>query len=366
MQDLYRALCSLSIYRDMLSADPVRALSAFLRTGGAEQAGALCACLARLHCADSLPRAVLQQMQEQINPYTLALAKGETPEATVARNAARDRGILYAAATAALCGDDMPVYGTALPPAPFDRPWDRAEEAFAAFHAAHGCGPFTRHTAFLWQGERLVPVTRTDPVRLSSLHGYDAQQRVLVRNTQAFLAGRPANHILLYGDRGTGKSSSVKALLKASGFPGMRVLQFGFNPNFADNDHLPHRYSRNSVCYTGTHDNSTVIGWFKSADKKSRAMCKRYLKPLPFEKINHTMIRELYKSQAGIAIVPMQDIIGLDDSARMNIPSTLGGNWNWRAEKKHFDAKSAAFMKDLALTYYRLVRKPKQKQQDGE
>ena len=153
---------------------------------------------------------------------------------------------------------------------------------------------------------------------------------------------------------------SVKELLKASGFPGMRVLQFGFNPEFSDNDHLPHRYSRNSVCYTGTHDNSTVIGWFKAADKKSRAMCKRYLKPLPFEKINHTMIRELYKSQAGLAIVPMQDIIGLDDSARMNIPSTLGGNWKWRAEKKQFDAKSAAFMKDLALTYYRLVRKQKQ------
>ena len=83
-------------------------------------------------------------------------------------------------------------------------------------------------------------------------------------------------------------------------------------------------------------------------------MCRKYLKPLLFEKINRTMIRELYKSQAGLAIVPMQDILGLDDRARMNIPSTLGGNWKWRAEQKHFTEKNAAFMKELAQTYYRI------------
>ena len=149
---------------------------------------------------------------------------------------------------------------------------------------------------------------------------------------------------------------SVKELLRASGFPGMRVLQFGFNPDFSDNDHLPHNYPENSVCYTGTHDNSTVLGWYKAADKQSREMCRRYLKPLPFEKINRTMIRELYKSRTGLAIVPMQDIIGLDDSGRMNVPSTLGGNWKWRAQTKHFSEKNASFMKALAKTYY---RKPK-------
>ena len=150
---------------------------------------------------------------------------------------------------------------------------------------------------------------------------------------------------------------SVKELLKASGFPGMRVLQFGFNPNSDDNDHLPHRYPQNSVCYTGTHDNSTALGWYKSADKASQIMCRRYLKPLLFEKINRAMIRSLYSSTCGLAIVPMQDIIGLDDKARMNIPSTLGGNWKWRAQQKHFTEKSAAYMKELAETYYRLPQK---------
>lgn len=146
---------------------------------------------------------------------------------------------------------------------------------------------------------------------------------------------------------------SVKELLKESGFPGMRVLQFGFNPESNDNDHLPHRYPENCVAYTGTHDNSTVMGWYKGADAATRMMCRRYLKPMPFEKLNKTFIRELYKSSAGLTIVPMQDIIGLDDKARMNIPSTLGGNWKWRATKSQINLKSALMLKDLAKTYYR-------------
>jgi len=146
---------------------------------------------------------------------------------------------------------------------------------------------------------------------------------------------------------------SVKELLKASGFPGMRVLQFGFNPESNDNDHLPHNYPVNSVVYTGTHDNSTVMGWYKGADVKSREMCRRYLKPMLFEKLNKTFIRELYKSSAGLAIVPMQDVIGLDDRARMNIPSTLGGNWKWRATQKQINEKGAAMLKELSETYYR-------------
>ena len=146
---------------------------------------------------------------------------------------------------------------------------------------------------------------------------------------------------------------SVKELLKASGFPGMRVLQFGFNPESNDNDHLPHRYPPNCVAYTGTHDNSTVMGWYKSADVKSREMCRRYLKPMLFEKLNKAFIRELYKSSVGLAIVPMQDVIGLDDRARMNIPSTLGGNWKWRVLKKQITSKYAEMMRDFAQTYYR-------------
>lgn len=146
---------------------------------------------------------------------------------------------------------------------------------------------------------------------------------------------------------------SVKALLRESGFPGMRVLQFGFNPEFSENDHLPHRYPENAVVYTGTHDNSTVLGWYKAADPKARAMCRRYFKPRPFEKPHRTFTRALYASSAALAVVPMQDVLGLDDRARMNIPSTLGGNWKWRAKPGQIGEREAAYLRELAETYYR-------------
>lgn len=146
---------------------------------------------------------------------------------------------------------------------------------------------------------------------------------------------------------------SVKELLKASGFPGMRVLQFGFNPESSDNDHLPHRYPENAVVYTGTHDNSTVVGWYKSADPRARAMCRRYLKPRPFEKLHKAFLRALYASSAALAVVPLQDVLGLDDRARVNIPSTLGGNWKWRAKPNQINERSAAYLRELAKTYYR-------------
>lgn len=146
---------------------------------------------------------------------------------------------------------------------------------------------------------------------------------------------------------------SVKELLRDSGFPGMRVLQFGFNPESSDNDHLPHRYPENCCCYTGTHDNATVMQWYKEADERSRAMARRYLKPRMFESIYKCFIRNAYASPARLTIIPMQDVIGLGKEGRMNVPSTLGGNWNWRMKQGATTPKRAAFLKDLAETYYR-------------
>ena len=146
---------------------------------------------------------------------------------------------------------------------------------------------------------------------------------------------------------------SVKELLKASGFPGMRVLQFGFNPNNEDSDHLPHRYPPNCAAYTGTHDNSTIMQWLREADRESAKMAKRYVHPNLFEKFNWAAIRTIYMSSAGLVIVPMQDILGLGGAARMNIPSTVGGNWKWRMKKGANSAKIGAKLKDLAETYFR-------------
>lgn len=146
---------------------------------------------------------------------------------------------------------------------------------------------------------------------------------------------------------------SVKELLKDSGFPGMRVLQFGFNPENCDNDHLPHHYPENCVAYTGTHDNATVMQWYREADEKSKAMAKRYLKPRFLERMNFAFIRNVYASPAFLAIIPMQDVMGLGRDGRMNVPSTLGGNWNWRMQEGGASAARADKLRDLAETYFR-------------
>ncbi len=146
---------------------------------------------------------------------------------------------------------------------------------------------------------------------------------------------------------------SVKELLKDTGFPGMRVLQFGFNPDNTDNDHLPHRYPVNCCAYTGTHDNAPVMQWYREADPKSRAMAKRYLKPNLFEKFNSCCIRAVYASPAQLAIIPMQDILGLGKESRMNLPSTVGGNWQWRMLPGKLTDKLAGKLNDLADTYFR-------------
>lgn len=145
---------------------------------------------------------------------------------------------------------------------------------------------------------------------------------------------------------------SVKVLLRETGFPGMKILQFGFNPGNVDSDHLPHNYPKNAAVYTGTHDNSTMKGWLKAADKNSRNMALRYVKPVLFEPAHWACIRCLYASRAHTVIIPLQDILDLDDKARMNRPGTVAGNWIWRM-KKGVKKSAVKKLKSLADTYFR-------------
>ena len=146
---------------------------------------------------------------------------------------------------------------------------------------------------------------------------------------------------------------SVKELLRDTGFPGMRVLQFGFNSDNTDNDHLPHNYPKNCCAYTGTHDNATIMQWYREADPKSRAMARRYVKPRLFERFSAACVRVVYASPANLAIIPMQDILGLGAAARMNVPSTVGGNWKWRMLPGRLTASRAEKLRSLADTYFR-------------
>lgn len=126
---------------------------------------------------------------------------------------------------------------------------------------------------------------------------------------------------------------SVIKLLEDSGFPGMKVIQFAFDSREGSN-YLPHTYTEHCVVYTGTHDNDTVMGWMKTAPKASVKFAKEYLNLTKEEGYNWGMMRGAWSSVGDMAIVPMQDIIGLGSEARINTPSTLGFNWKWRATSK--------------------------------
>src|SRR5215831_9772905 len=120
----------------------------------------------------------------------------------------------------------------------------------------------------------------------------------------------------------------VEELRREFGFPGMRVLQFAFGGD-ATNDHLPHNHTRDSVVYTGTHDNDTTVGWFTSADQKEHDYCLSYL-GTDGREINWDMIRTAMASVANFAVLPLQDLLGFDSAARMNLPASTAGNWAWR------------------------------------
>lgn len=122
-------------------------------------------------------------------------------------------------------------------------------------------------------------------------------------------------------------TEEVRALREAAGFPGMRILQFAFGGD-ANNPYLPHSFEHNTVVYTGTHDNNTSLGWYKSATAQEKDHFRRYMN-VSGEDAAWDMIRLAFSSPAQLAVVPLQDVLGLDAGHRMNIPGTLGGNWGF-------------------------------------
>jgi 4-alpha-glucanotransferase len=154
----------------------------------------------------------------------------------------------------------------------------------------------------------------------------------------------------------------VEKLRDDFGFPGMRILQFGFSSD-AKNGDLPHNYHRNVVVYTGTHDNDTAIGWFNSVAgegstrdakqiEKERQFCLEYL-DTDGREINWDLIRTVLASVANTAIVPLQDLLGLGSEARMNLPNTTSGNWSWRFRKGALTDQLAKRLRDLTELYGR-------------
>ncbi|MCI8972298.1 MAG: 4-alpha-glucanotransferase [Lachnospiraceae bacterium] len=153
---------------------------------------------------------------------------------------------------------------------------------------------------------------------------------------------------------------SVLKLVKKTGYPGMKILQFAFDAT-GESDYLPHKYPNNCVVYTGTHDNDTVNGWLATLNKKDLAFVKKYVNVKRTPELCETLIRTALGSVADTAIIPMQDYLGLGGEARINTPSTLGGNWEWRMEKDACTEELSKHMLELAWIYGRTVRERSRK-----
>ena len=123
----------------------------------------------------------------------------------------------------------------------------------------------------------------------------------------------------------------VHEMLKESGFPGMKVLEFAFDDS-ENSDYLPHKYQENCIVYTGTHDNETLVGWYENMNRRNKSFAREYMgcRHTPKKEMHWEFIRLAMASPAKLAVIPVQDYLGLGAEARINEPSTLGKNWKWR------------------------------------
>lgn len=212
---------------------------------------------------------------------------------------------------------------------------------------------YHRATGFSWWIGRLWYVFRLyDVVRIDHFRGFDEYFSIpygdknaknghwekgpgmaLFHAVKAALGDRP----VIAEDLGF-MTETVRQLVKDSGFPGMKVLEFAFDARDTGSasDYLPHNYPRNSVAYTGTHDNQTMTSWFQTISDAERMMAREYLCDFstPDANLLDSFVAVAMRSNAGMCIIPLQDYMGLDDTCRINTPSTLGINWMWRLHKK--------------------------------
>lgn len=155
----------------------------------------------------------------------------------------------------------------------------------------------------------------------------------------------------------------VESIRKQFGFPGMAILQFAFGKDPQGPSFRPHNYSRELAAYTGTHDNDTSVGWWNSSGPddstrtpedvaKERAFAHAYLN-LGEEPIHWALIRGVATSVADLAIVPLQDVLGLGSEARMNLPGTSKGNWRWRFRRGALTSELAQRLRELVILYDR-------------
>ena len=150
---------------------------------------------------------------------------------------------------------------------------------------------------------------------------------------------------------------SVRVLLKESGYPGMKVMQFAFGGT-AENEYLPHNHIPNCVVYPGTHDNTTLRDWLKNGDPKELARAKNYLGLNAMEGSVRGFLRGVLSSCANLAVIPMADWLELGAEGRINTPGTGMGNWTWRAKEGAFTLALAQRIRRTCARYGRCAPLP--------
>ena len=230
----------------------------------------------------------------------------------------------------------------------------------------HGQTGYQWWVTRMWYVFRLYDVTRIDHFR-----GFDEYYSIPYGDTTArnghwekgpgiaLFRAIEANlgwHEVIAEDLGY-VTDTVRQMVKDSGFPGMKVLEFAFDTRDTGSarDYLPHNYTENSVVYTGTHDNETLVGWFGSISKEEIQLARDYLCD------QHTPKKYLYKSFIAMAmgsvskycIIPMQDWLGLDNKSRTNFPSTIGTNWRWRVTEDQLSKELQEEIRAVTARYGR-------------
>lgn len=152
-------------------------------------------------------------------------------------------------------------------------------------------------------------------------------------------------------------TQAVRDLRDRFAFPGMKILQFAFGDPLGPHEYLPHNYPNRCVAYTGTHDNDTVVGWYQQIPGYEKARVADYLGHGVHE-IHWDLIRLAYQSVANLAIIPVQDFLGLGGEARMNTPGTASGNWAWRLEGHELTEDLGKRIHHLATIFGRAPSEP--------
>lgn len=223
-----------------------------------------------------------------------------------------------------------------------------------------------RERGYTWWIERFrATLTMFDIVRIDHFRGFAAYWEVPATEETA-INGQwtpgPGAELFEAVDRALGGlpivaedlgiiTPDVEELRDRFGFPGMRVLQFAFGVK-ADQPYLPHNHIQRCVIYTGTHDNDTTLGWWRTSPENERRHVQLYL-GRSGDDISWDFIRAALSSVAETAIIPLQDVLALGSEARMNTPGLAGGNWTWRVDLRRFTPPIVARLRELTILYGR-------------